>query len=143
MDRTEFRCVACGSRTRAKAFSGGEEWWCLDDTGRGCDADGSYPADVLTCFKCGWELTSISPGGQDRQPNGGTVFRAHGNYGSSVWDPMNGAQSRHTVTLEINLCDACLINGYRQVLRVESRTERHESNRMWFPPTVRVDGGDD
>lgn len=141
MNRTEFRCVACGSSTGSRAFST-DEWYCKDDTGQGCEADGNYPADVLACSKCGYELTQVDPGSQSRQPNGGTVFHAPGNWGSTVWDPPVYAMGGPVrVVLEISICDACLREHFQQVLRVETRTERHEGTRMWIPPNTRIEEG--
>ena len=59
------------------------------------------------CFGCGKETgTAVSlKNGQDdfSTPPNGTVFTAHGNFGSGVFDPMV-----HGKRLEIFVCDDCL-----------------------------------
>lgn len=58
------------------------------------------------CLVCGKPLDpAIPPGVHDRshnQPDEAVVFRAHGQYGSTVFDPMDGTY------LEINICDNCV-----------------------------------
>jgi len=59
----------------------------------------------LPCFVCGTQLEPAIPGEEeDNQPAGGTTFRALGNYGSTIYDPV-GMPSTH---IEINICDNCL-----------------------------------
>ena len=65
------------------------------------------------CISCGKEIgvAILLKDGQDdfSIPPCGTVFTAHGNYGSGVFDPMDdwaGASGRHR--LEIFMCDDCL-----------------------------------
>ena len=51
------------------------------------------------CIKCEKELSLFDV----MHPNDGVVFRARGNYGSTVFDPMDGSY------LEVLICDDCLI----------------------------------
>ena len=95
---------------------------------------------VLHCFKCGVELRQATHGTDDRQPSGGTVFRAYGNYGSTVYDPggsMLGSDRREW--LEINICDNCLVNGPGRVLHVQGHTRRYEDTQLWVPPRPQQD----
>lgn len=55
------------------------------------------------CLVCGRELKPIfSDISGHRQPDGATMFTTHGNYGSTVFDELDGTQ------LQINICDGCL-----------------------------------
>jgi len=56
------------------------------------------------CVICGKELNSAFWDDTDDQapPSGATVFISHGNYGSTVWDPMTPEY------LQVTLCDKCL-----------------------------------
>jgi hypothetical protein len=62
--------------------------------------------NTLPCIVCGRELESAN--GDDprfahiNQPQVGTTFYAEGQYGSTIFDPMDGSY------LEVNICDACL-----------------------------------
>lgn len=62
---------------------------------------------TLCCIVCGRELDpAFGEEFQDgNQPFGGTVFVAHGQYGSTVFDPMNNNY------LEVNICDGCLVKA--------------------------------
>lgn len=59
---------------------------------------------TLSCIVCEKELESALPEKiQDvNQPYAGTTFFAYGQYGSTIFDPMDGS------SLEINICDDCL-----------------------------------
>jgi hypothetical protein len=60
-------------------------------------------------------------------PNGGTTWESDGNYGSTVWDPIN-----ETAYLHIVICDECLKAGSHRVrfLRKQSKIEVTEQ-RPW------------
>lgn len=67
----------------------------------------STPLPALPCFTCGKAIHGVTPptamcGDQD-DPLHATIFRAPGNYGSGVFDPLHGE-----TYLEINLCDGCM-----------------------------------
>ena len=70
---------------------------------------------TLPCFKCGKPLESAIPDSQFsyNQPSEGTAFHSHGHYGSTAWDPVTGGK-----VLELNICDACLVEGKDRVLYV-------------------------
>lgn len=132
MTTRDHRCPQCERPTTCRAFSGGAEWCCPESLG-GCGADGYYPADVLPCFRCGRELEQINRGTGDRQPAGGTVFRSHGNYGSTVYDPpMYTRNGLHDEYLEINICDVCMTTHTQRVLHVRiTPGPSVETTRPW------------
>lgn len=69
------------------------------------------------CFICGKALECVfrEPGeGIYNQPYEATVFHSHGHYGSTVFDPVTGHRS-----LELNICDKCLLENKERVLHVE------------------------
>lgn len=55
----------------------------------------------MKCIVCRKDLKNL-PTGEDNHPSDGVAFQSHGNYGSTVFDPMDGTY------LEINICDPCL-----------------------------------
>jgi len=79
----------------------------------------------LPCIVCGKYLFPVFPR-QDQpdqhQPNGAVMFRSSGNYGSTVFDPLDSRDE-----IEINVCDECVT--------------RHQ-DRIWYiryvPSPVRV-----
>lgn len=58
------------------------------------------------CIVCGVEVDNLDIAYPENpkavHPIGGTVFRTYGNYGSTVFDPMDAS------FLEIVICDSCL-----------------------------------
>ena len=58
------------------------------------------------CIKCGKQLdnwdVAYPEGASQVHPLGGTVFRSYGNYGSTVFDPLDASY------LDICVCDSCL-----------------------------------
>jgi hypothetical protein len=63
--------------------------------------------DALPCIVCHQPLESVFPE-VGNQPNGGLVFRSSGNYGSTVYDPVEVLTGRHQ-HLQINVCDPCIV----------------------------------
>jgi hypothetical protein len=60
----------------------------------------------INCIVCdeqvpGWPVEYLDDY-SETYPLGGTVFRAYGNYGSTIFDPMDGS------FIEIVICDSCL-----------------------------------
>ncbi len=55
----------------------------------------------LTCLVCGKRLESVN---DELQPYDGVICLTGGNYGSTVFDPMNGSTALYFV-----LCDQCLV----------------------------------
>lgn len=71
---------------------------------------------VRRCFKCGGELELVHKDTPD-QCHGGVTFETHGNYGSTVFDPVDA-----TMSLVIVICDDCLVAGRTEVAQlVEKR----------------------
>lgn len=62
------------------------------------------PEKALNCIVCKMDMPSLLEG-EPNHPNGGVVFQARGNYGSTVFDPFDGSY------LEINVCDTCLLTA--------------------------------
>lgn len=63
--------------------------------------------NITPCFICEKELGAAFGHKQDdsyREPAYGTMFRAIGNYGSTIFDNIGSDY------LEINICDECLFN---------------------------------
>ena len=72
---------------------------------------------TLPCFICGKELEPAFKETFDNvynQPFGGTVFKTHGHYGSTAWDPVGMSEK----ILELTICDQCLVAGSARVLYV-------------------------
>lgn len=64
----------------------------------------------VDCFCCGKVLTNATPSDNVNQPNDAVCFLAPGQYGSTVFDPMDGS------SLEINICDECLQTHKERVI---------------------------
>jgi hypothetical protein len=68
----------------------------------------------MNCFKCEKALQSIFHDIDEvddcRQPSGGLIFTAGGNYGSTVYDPTMSAPE-----LVIWICDECMRLHYKLV----------------------------
>lgn len=59
------------------------------------------------CIICGQLLERVRFGGHEAQPNDGIMCETAGNYGSTVWDSMNGER------LAFNICDPCMVEAGR------------------------------
>lgn len=61
-------------------------------------------------------------------PQGGVVFQSPGQYGSNIFDPMDGS------LLEINVCDECLMTATKKhkVLLVEGETDRRRPKYTYW-----------
>lgn len=86
---------------------------------------------IAPCIVCGGELDGL--GGYVEgsppyfnQPEGGTGFTTQGNYGSTVFDPMNGN------TLSISVCDDCLTTA--------GKNGRVLLGRDWKPVVAVLEG---
>jgi hypothetical protein len=66
--------------------------------------DAGFQGRVTPCLVCGSALEPVSPECEN-QPHYATVFSARGQYGSTVFDPMDGSY------LELNVCDRCLLEA--------------------------------
>jgi hypothetical protein len=65
------------------------------------------PAQI--CFSCGKELVPIHIS-TPNQCDDAVMFTAYGNYGSTVFDPMNG-----NISLLINVCDECIVRNHNRI----------------------------
>lgn len=72
---------------------------------------------ALPCLVCGRALKNVQED-VDNQPDAGIYLTSQGNYGSTVWDPMDG------LFLEFALCDECLRTAGEQGRVYTARTER-------------------
>lgn len=62
-------------------------------------------AKSFPCIHCGKELDGYGPEGSvTAQPSKGVMCTTYGNYGSTVFDPMD----KHF--LAFNICDTCLVD---------------------------------
>lgn len=61
--------------------------------------------DTSPCLVCDKELKNCM-GSESFQPNGGVMLTCTGNYGSTVFDPIEGGRSY----FEMYLCDQCLVD---------------------------------
>lgn len=59
------------------------------------------------CIVCGRVLRNVDVGSTN-QPYEGLAFEAHGHYGATKFDPMDGSY------LELNICDPCLMDAQAQ-----------------------------
>lgn len=82
----------------------------------------------LPCIVCGIQPGPAFPTyGGSRQPYGATMFNAgSGHYGSTVWDAITGGRS-----LEINVCDTCLVERKDRVAMVVETVEREYDYLPW------------
>lgn len=82
----------------------------------------------LPCLICGKALEAVREG--SRQPHGST-FTTRGQYGSAVFDPMDGTY------LAVNICDPCLVDAgiagrvlFGRILTIS----RPDFEKVWQPP---------
>lgn len=80
----------------------------------------------LVCIVCGFQPDCAC--GSGWQPYAATSFSAgSGHYGSTVWDTMSSSRS-----LEINVCDACLLKHKNRVA-VAVRQPPAYPDANWLP----------
>ena len=97
------------------------------------------PDPTLPCIVCMEPLKNIFPAkspatGEDwdqiNQPDSGITFATYGQYGTTVFDPMDGS------FLEINICDDCVKEREAQggfILHgVPRRTRRETRYQPWL-----------
>lgn len=73
---------------------------------------------ALPCIVCGRELREALQGFSVNQPSEGVLAIIDGNYGSTVFDPMNGEM------LQVNICDPCLVEAGELGRVVHGRNSR-------------------
>jgi hypothetical protein len=76
------------------------------------------PRQALPCIVCGRELLNVFADMVENQPDSGIACTSGGNYGSTVFDPMNGEY------LELNICDPCLTRAGEQGRVLTGRSRR-------------------
>jgi len=82
---------------------------------------------ALSCIVCDKGLSNVFPD-VENQPSGGVHFSSYGNYGSTVFDEVDGSY------LEINICDDCMKRASEQGKVMSARrvtTSRVEDQRLW------------
>ena len=82
----------------------------------------------LSCVCCDKELRPVHDDEDDcYQPYSGVVCTSHGNYGSRVFDPMDGGEMLFFV-----LCDECLVAKRESIYlqRTKVRALRPATNRL-------------
>jgi hypothetical protein len=59
---------------------------------------------TLPCIRCDKDIPGVNngPDYDGNQPSGGTTFSSTGQYGSTIFDPMDGS------FIQVNVCDECL-----------------------------------
>jgi hypothetical protein len=80
------------------------------------------------------------PGTRDNHPDDGCAAIVYGNYGSTVFDPLNGSY------LELNICDGCLVGAALKgrVLYHAGRVRPHLRNPTpWQPPASAIEARND
>jgi hypothetical protein len=66
----------------------------------------------LKCIRCGKTFTpSVTDGGDDTPPNDGLLFITYGNYGSTIYDPLDPLGQEYLLVV---LCDECVVAQARE-----------------------------
>ena len=92
-----------------------------------------YPVTSFPCLKCGATLTRSSRD-YEGQPNDGIMCQSYGNYGSTVFDPMDGSY------LAFNLCDPCVKRAAKQGRLMITRDKVHiTTHKLGIVGSMRVD----
>lgn len=82
----------------------------------------------MNCFKCDKTLEGVF-NDDTKQPYAGTSFTSYGQYGSTVFDPMDDS------SLTIYVCDPCLIKNSSRVTFTEHEKVLVETkSQTWEPP---------
>lgn len=84
----------------------------------------------MKCFKCDKTLERAFKD-EDTQPWGATSFFSHGQYGSTVFDPMDESY------LGVYICDECLVDNAQKVVEWKPARDVFVSsptNGEWTPP---------
>jgi hypothetical protein len=71
-------------------------------------------SDSFPCIVCGCTMARADDS-YEAQPGDGVMCTTHGNYGSTVYDPMDGAY------LSFNICDKCLVEAGEKGRVMEGR----------------------
>lgn len=89
---------------------------------------------TLACFRCDRVLEPVFKESELNQPRDGVVFDTHGQYGSRIFDELDGAK------LQINICDECLVRNRKQVAFREGCPKREwlQWSPDWLPDDLAV-----
>ena len=86
---------------------------------------------TLPCLACGKPMVNAIDK-VENQPSFGVVCHTYGNYGSTVWDSLDGRNH-----LEFNVCDDCLTKAGQtgRVMHVELEGKNYptENRELWTP----------
>lgn len=86
---------------------------------------------MAKCIACLKELTPAMLGDDPEGPgpfSEATIFTSSGNYGSTVFDPMDSS-----MFLEVNICDECLLRNAHAVKTVRKATSTKYDYSPWNP----------
>lgn len=85
---------------------------------------------AINCFRCNKQLDAAAPD-SDRlpiQPYGGVMFRAGGNYGSTIWDPQVRSWELHII-----ICDDCMLQNKQNIVHSQLNRVAKYSYELWNP----------
>ena len=82
------------------------------------DREEAMSIEALPCVVCGKALRNAFEDAEN-QPSDGVACTTHGNYGSTVYDPVLTGEF-----IEFNLCDECLVRAGEQGRIYTARTRR-------------------
>lgn len=122
-----MKLMSCWSSLEWTSPCQGEDRRFKSGTGRMTEEVRSMP--LSPCFKCGKTLEPVDDMIPD-QPYAGTLFVAHGHYGSTAWDPP-ATSSRY---LEVILCDECLRVHADRVQEVQPHYVERQVDRIPWDP---------
>lgn len=91
-----------------------------------------YPIESFPCIKCGATLTRVTSD-YEGQPNDGIMCTSYGNYGSTVFDPMDGSY------LAFNICDPCVKRAAKQGRLMVTRDKVHVKLNRSIIGSMRVE----
>lgn len=86
---------------------------------------------IVNCIVCDRMFESALPddGLRHNQPSSGLCFHAFGQYGTTVFDPMDGCY------LEINVCDKCIVAAAeRSAVLIGFRREYRGLDLVFWEP---------
>lgn len=92
----------------------------------------------LPCIVCRRTLDDAFADQDFNQPADATMFRSHGNYGSTVFDPGSTGER-----LDVNICDECLIAAARDGIvghTVTKPVHSQATSIVWTPGPVPATG---
>jgi hypothetical protein len=82
---------------------------------------------LAPCIVCGKGLDPAYVGDGSLQPMGAVALTTAGHYGSAVFEAFDGS------ILQVNVCDACLVERQGRVVRVTVTTRHEFEAKPWDP----------